>query len=48
LFTGGMEGLIRAYNFSQYSRDKHQLIMKWRTDEEDEKLEPLWQLVYDK
>jgi hypothetical protein len=42
-----MEGVIRAYNFKNFSKDKRQLLMKWKTDD-DEKLEPLWQLLYDK
>ena len=42
-----MEGVIRAYNFNNHTKEKKHLLMKWKTDE-DERLEPLWQLLYDK
>jgi len=33
VFTGGMEGVIRAYNFKSHSKEKKHLLMKWKTDD---------------
>ena len=47
--TGGMEGVIRCWDFRNVKEKKDvgrkNLVGSWTNSEED-KLEPIWQLVY--
>ena len=49
VLTGGMEGIIRCWNFEHVEEKKDigrkNLMGSWANSEED-KLEPIWQLVY--
>lgn len=49
LFTGGMEGIVRCWNFPRKlapgQPHKKYLQGSWNNSE-DQKLEPIWQLLY--
>ena len=49
LFSGGMEGIIRAWDFSNVHEKKDvgrkNLVGSWNNTCDD-KLEPIWQLLY--